>query len=107
MMMMNDDKKLDELRPCPFCGKPAFRYEPEDGESIVEVGCINSYCDFMGETMAIKKWNTRPIEDILTANNAELLAACERAMAIWGDDVTYPRMTAKLRSAIATSKVKK
>lgn len=60
-----------ELKPCPFCGKPASRWYDTGGDFDVPVcGCIY-HANAYGKDMEIE-WNTRPIEDSLLARVAEL-----------------------------------
>lgn len=54
----------DQLKPCPFCGKPAA----SDRNRVFGIECLN--CGAIGpegEEASIKAWNTRPIEDKLRA----------------------------------------
>jgi len=77
--MTKDNENISELLPCPFCG----------GEALVEreilrhqlIGtrwrCHCSICGADGSPKkikqeAIKAWNTRPIEEKLQAEKAEL-----------------------------------
>jgi hypothetical protein len=53
----------EELKPCPFCGKPAYTECVDDGCYAM---CPNIECEFAG-TGSQKAWNTRPIEDALRA----------------------------------------
>lgn len=69
---------MDELKPCPFCGKSAAGFiDPEFPENIF-IGC--EHCDSVGEPCqteegAIRAWNTRPIEDALRTENQRLREA--------------------------------
>lgn len=67
---------MSELRPCPFCGTESVLFMPE------LLATQQIYCKFC-ETSIIfggtiewdtKRFNSRPIEDALTAENAELKA---------------------------------
>ncbi len=75
----------NNLRPCPFCGSEAVTrtiYDWDDLEYMfievndcdLEVTCENERC-INGWYLSPKEWNTRPIEDALTARIAELEAA--------------------------------
>ena len=63
----------DELKPCPFCGSEAI---------VTHQDAFCTDCDLMisgfdEESKAITAWNTRPEEDRLKAENAELRDNCE------------------------------
>lgn len=67
---------MSELKPCPFCGTESVLFMPE------LLATQQIYCKFC-ETSIIfggtiewdtKRFNSRPIEDALTAENAELKA---------------------------------
>lgn len=85
---MNDN----ELKPCPYCGTHIVAHEHDGIYNWVE--CQNVDCQAsgnvvmilgrveVGEAIAAKKWNTRPIEDALRARIAELEAAIDDALAI-------------------------
>lgn len=58
---------MDELKPCPFCGKaPTPDFSVIDGEAAYHFHCQNAECpawpNVSGETEedAITAWNTRP-----------------------------------------------
>jgi hypothetical protein len=64
----------EELKPCPFCGIIPVR--KISGVQIVVCktdGCTNSGVHFDDN----EKWNTRPIEETLRAENERLRAALE------------------------------
>jgi hypothetical protein len=66
--------KVTELKPCPFCGqKSRERYTQVDLFS-----CSNINCELCHVVFSAKEWNTRPIEDALTAENAKLRELLER-----------------------------
>ena len=61
-------RKKPELKPCPFCGRPAslFCVEQPDGELTYEVDCENEGCEVSVCTMlyptkqeAANVWNQR------------------------------------------------
>ncbi len=63
----------DELKPCPFCGSPAsYKTDPHEGYKY-SIQCSSENCpnedrDFQGYCfISADEWNTRPIEDALTA----------------------------------------
>ena len=59
----------EESRPCPFCGGEA--HECLDNH----FDCLNPGCPMAGaRAIPLENWNTRPIEDALTARIAELEA---------------------------------
>ena len=59
----------EELKPCPFCGKPAEIYYEYDEVLLctyAHVGCVNRACAimpgtaaFVDEDVAVKVWNRR------------------------------------------------
>lgn len=65
----------DKLKPCPFCGGKAVS-DTLQNESTVQ--CVNPDCDVIanvsgfGCDVDIDIWNTRPIEDELSARIADL-----------------------------------
>ena len=70
----------EELRPCPFCGEmPKVNDWSLHGITEQRCFCDNDKCPvYLSKTIAICDWNTRPIEDALTARIAELEAESER-----------------------------
>jgi len=61
---------VSELKACPFCGKaPLVR--SLGAEMII---CPNG-CVFMATDDRLERWNTRPLEDALKAENAKLREA--------------------------------
>jgi len=81
----------EELRPCPFCG----------GTKIcTEKGINLNYCDNCSAESNIEHWNTRPIEDALTARIAELEAAQRWHVVKECNDVATP-IDVALRKRIA------
>ena len=70
----------DELKPCPWCNGTPYLSLAKEYRSIY--GCHD--CGRFGPTgenrdEALAKWNTRPIEDALRAENASLNARLEAA----------------------------
>lgn len=68
----------EELKPCPFCGEEIYsefyshRAEEFDGH------CTNKKCLLYGKDLLFfntAKWNSRPIEDALRAENEKLKEA--------------------------------
>jgi hypothetical protein len=56
-----------DLKPCPFCGKPAELTENEYSAPMVACEwCLARACSH-SESLAIDKWNRRPGEDALRA----------------------------------------
>ena len=63
---------MSELKPCPFCNMPAASITSKiDGKEYYS--CLNVDCP-NGSWFTADEWNTRPIEDALTARIAELEA---------------------------------
>ena len=58
---------MSELKPCPFCGKKAAR----QGNFGI---CVNDDCEMSDYWSGLEEWNTRPIEDALTARIVQLEA---------------------------------
>ena len=64
---------MSELKPCPFCGSTKICTEKS----------INlNFCDNCSAESNIEHWNTRPIEDALTARIAELEGELDRRIAM-------------------------
>jgi len=63
--MSGKEDEMSELKPCPFCGEPVVFNK--FAEKVV--------CEDCGATIYSDYWNTRPIEDALSARIAELEAA--------------------------------
>ena len=63
---------MSEMKPCPFCGSTKICTEKS----------INlNYCDNCSAESNVEQWNTRPIEDALTARIAELEAEIDQLTA--------------------------
>lgn len=86
-----------ELKPCPFCGGEGDLYnanvrKPDhDGTKQCNWVVDCSVCNFGNEfenssEAAAKAWNTRPTEDALREENANLLSA-NRNTKDWYDDL--------------------
>lgn len=66
---------MSELKPCPFCGNTpkyeSFRipYDMGSPARIAKCKC--------GAWLNINRWNTRPLEDALRAENAKLREALD------------------------------
>jgi len=61
----------EELRPCPFCGSPAYSYH-DNCIDFAGVKCDLGGCVCADILITENNWNTRPIEDALNARIAEL-----------------------------------
>ena len=61
---------MNELNPCPFCGKiPNAEYI----EDVMYVICSNNSCGMSCiASVTLKEWNNRPIEDALQKRIDEL-----------------------------------
>lgn len=63
---MSDKDSKGELKPCPFCGGSAFKYdnihEQTMGVACKKENCMghNGFLEFETSEEAIKAWNTRP-----------------------------------------------
>ncbi len=62
------------LKPCPFCGSPAYSYH-DNCIDFAGVKCDLGGCVCADILITENNWNTRPIEDALNARIAELEAA--------------------------------
>ena len=67
---------MSELRPCPFCGEMPIGQD--DRYMCSTLGCV-----MQEDTISAKEWNTRPIEDALTARIAELKDVLEKVYDEW------------------------
>lgn len=68
----------EELKPCPFCGKPG---ELVDAKGLIHLEtrddfacCTDVTCMPMPMHFDVSQWNTRPIEDALRAELARMTA---------------------------------
>ena len=74
---------MSELKPCPFCGSPAYSYH-DNCIDFAGVKCNLGGCVCADILITENNWNTRPIEDALNKRIAELeahIAALEEAYA--------------------------
>jgi hypothetical protein len=70
-----------DLKPCPFCGKPAELTENEYSAPMVACEwCLARACSH-SDSLAIDKWNRRPGEDALHARAEAAEAALATAQA--------------------------
>lgn len=67
----------EELRPCPFCGGPAYSYH-DNCIDFAGVKCNLGGCVCADILITENNWNTRPIEDDLRKRIAELEAENEK-----------------------------
>ncbi len=105
---------MDKAKPCPFCGYDHFVMNP----GYRETRMVCEKCGAKGplrptKAHAIQSWNERPGDAELTrlgAVNAELLAACEKALAAYdrayasGKDSWSGRDVDEMRAAVAKAK---
>ena len=68
---------MSELKPCPFCGSPAYSYH-DNCIDFAGVKCNLGGCVCADILITENNWNTRPIEDDLRKRIAELEAESER-----------------------------
>lgn len=70
---------MSKLKPCPFCGKQPVMTTDDNPQVYCDIrNCAGPVAD------SVTEWQTRPIEDALTANIAELeaeLAAAQETIA--------------------------
>jgi len=76
-------EELNNLRPCPFCGKTEYSYysRPYSEPPVYNIRCTS--CMALGplaneDGPDIDAWNRRPIEDALQAELAAAQAEVER-----------------------------
>ena len=62
---------MSELKPCPFCGSPAYSYH-DNCIDFAGVKCDLGGCVCADILITENNWNTRPIEDALNKRIAEL-----------------------------------
>ena len=62
---------MSELKPCPFCGSPAYSYH-DNCIDFAGVKCDLGGCVCADILITENNWNTRPIEDALRLRIAEL-----------------------------------
>jgi len=68
---------MSELKPCPFCGSPAYSYH-DNCIDFAGVKCDLGGCVCADILITENNWNTRPIEDNLIARIVELEAENEK-----------------------------
>jgi hypothetical protein len=67
---------MNELKPCPFCGKPAYKTKAPDLAKFT--ACSNRRCFLYNSDWISKSvWKSRPIEDALRAENERLRGALQ------------------------------
>ena len=71
---------MSELKPCPFCGSPAYSYH-DNCIDFAGVKCDLGGCVCADILITENNWNTRPIEDALNARIAELEAEIDQLTA--------------------------
>jgi len=83
---------MSELKPCPFCGEEIYsefyshRAEEFDGH------CTNKKCVLYGKELLFfntARWNSRPIEDQLRAENEKLRKILENIITTDVVEITY------------------
>ena len=90
---------MSELKKCPFCGctKINLKRETYDSSTVKTVYYLCNQCEAQSEYVDVEdeiclpdsvletqeKWNTRPLEDALTARIAELEEAGRKLIKDW------------------------
>ena len=90
----------DKLKACPFCGSKNTTLDYFEISCPQELGTLVLCGDCGSYSTSVDRWNTRPIEDALTARIAELEAAQKEALSLlpklerghyYCDDCWYPK----------------
>lgn len=71
----------EDLKPCPFCGQPP-EYRDEVKFSNGEIMTATVRCKNCGAVRKPKQWNSRPIEDALTAERDTALQEADNLKAL-------------------------
>jgi Lar family restriction alleviation protein len=84
---------MSKLKPCPFCGEKAtldYSVMPNRKHWFITCDCCGMMYQYtLSQRKYVKDgWNTRPIEDALTARIAELEAENDRLQGAWFKDET-------------------
>ena len=69
---------MSELKPCPLCGQEIYSEFYSNRAEEFDGHCTNKKCLLYGKDLLFfntAKWNTRPIEDQLRAENERLREA--------------------------------
>jgi len=76
LRLIERGEEMSELKPCPFCGSTYTELECLDADPKWKyIHCVSCGADAnadLGESGAVDKWNTRPIEDALQRKLDEL-----------------------------------
>ena len=79
------------LKPCPFCGGEAFYIKImgnyEKPHEIYCSKCDGAITEGRSEKQVVTNWNTRPIEDALTARIAKLDGYIDQLIEV-GNEIT-------------------
>jgi len=68
-----------ELKACPFYGyEPSKKYYPDCVQIVCKCGYVSKHSTMPDNLF--EKWNTRPIEDTLTVENAHLRELLKRTV---------------------------
>lgn len=103
---------MTELKPCPFCGKEGC-YVDEEGMAsdlpTLDMACVDPRCMPPSSYIPAQTWQSRPVEDALSAENARLrsllaalVAECEKSQGVHGRD--YAARLKALDAALEAAK---
>ena len=102
-----DTKSIAELKPCPFCGKPAW-YDWNNDGNAKDLGCSDDDCaghlvfsiwhtdiGTKHESEAIEAWNKRAADKEIATIKNDL----DRQIAVWQSDARAWQKTVSTRDA--------
>jgi hypothetical protein len=82
-MYTSDDERepCPELKNCPLCGEPPKSFYYSDYDFGWGIECKNEKCEaYWFESIPVKKWNNRPLEDALKKKNDRLISKLRKLL---------------------------